>query len=64
MCLEPFFFSSVRCHYNLDILMWANCLDERYLLTFEFGGCFSVMPYRLVSFSEGAHLLGIFRLLF
>ncbi len=44
--------------------MWVNCLDERYLLTFEFGGCFSIMLYRLVSFSEAAHLLRIFRLLF
>lgn len=44
--------------------MCVNYLDERYLLTFEFGGCFSIMLYRLVSLSEGAHLLRIFRLLF
>lgn len=45
-------------------VMCVNYLDERYLLTFEFGGCFSIMLYRLVSLSEGAHLLRIFRLLF
>ncbi len=44
--------------------MWVNYLDERYFLTFEFRGCFSIMQYRLSSFSEGAHLLSIFRLLF